>query len=146
MPTREQGFVAYLLSEIGDSLLDADHVKSLSVADNRSDESLLSRNGNTDIDVISVDNGITAVWTLNGCVDGWKVPHGEDTGAGERAHEAKLNASLLQDLVLVELAELHQGGHVNLVEGGQGGGGVLGLLQALSDSQAHAVHLDLVGS
>ena len=33
--------------------------------------------------------------------------------------------------------------HVDLIEGGQHGAGVLGLLQSLGDPQPHAVHLHL---
>ena len=44
-------------------------------------------------------------------------------------------------LVLVRLAQLHDGGHVHFVEGGQHGGGVLGLLEPPRDGLAQARHL-----
>ena len=49
----------------------------------------------------------------------------------------------LQHGFLVSLAHLHQGGHVNLVEGRQGRRGVLGLLEPFGYAEAHAVHFDL---
>lgn len=137
--------VARLLAEVGNGLLDADHVQALSVSDDGGDETLLGSDGNGDVDVVAVDNGVAAVRALNGGVDSRDVACGEDAGAREGGHETELDALVLENLVLVELAELHDGGHVDLVEGGQGGGGVLRLLQALGNAEAHAVHLDLQG-
>ena len=46
---------------------------------------------------------------------------------------------LLEDLAVL-LAQLHDGRHVDLVEGGQHGGGVLGLQQTLGDALAQTGH------
>lgn len=134
---------SYLLAHIRDRLLNVNEVHGLNIADYRSDKTLLGGHSDTDVNIIPIDNGVTAVGTLNRGVDGRDVAHGQDTGAGEGAHEAELDAGLLEDLILVLLAEIHQGGHVNFVEGGKRGSGVLGLLETLGDAEAHAVHLDL---
>lgn len=138
----EEG-IRYLLAEISNGLLDGDHVHGLDVADNGRHKTLLGGDGHGNVDVVPVDDGIAAVRALDGGVDDGDVAHGQDTGAGEGAHEAELDTRLLQHVVLVELAELHQGRHVNLVEGGERGSRVLGLLEALGNAETHAVHLDL---
>jgi hypothetical protein len=135
--------VARLLAEIGNRLLNANHVQALSISNDGGNETLLGSDGNGYVDVVAVDDGVAAVGTLNRSIDSGYVACGEDAGAREGGHETKLDALVLEDLVFVELAELHDGGHVDFVEGGQGGGGVLRLLQALGDAEAHAVHLDL---
>jgi hypothetical protein len=56
-------------------------------------------------------------------------------------HEAHLDAVLLDEGVLVVLPQLHDVGHVQLVEGRQHRVRVLRLLQARSDLQPHPVHL-----
>lgn len=135
--------ITHLLAHIGDRLLNANHVQGLDIADNRGNETLLSSHSDADIDVVAVDNSVAAVGTLDGSVDGGEIAHGKNSSARKGAHEAKLNAGLLENIVLVELTEFHDVGHVDLVKGGERGSGVLGLLEALSDSEAHAVHLDL---
>lgn len=67
---------------------------------------------------------------------------GVGSGLSESRHEAELDSVLLEEGLLVELAELHDIAHVDLVEGSQHGVRVLGLLQAGSDLETHAVHLD----
>lgn len=134
--------MTYLLAQVGNGLLDTNHVHLLGVAHNGCHQALSGGNGDTDVDVVPEDDGVAAVRTLDRGVDGGDLLGGQAGGAREGAHETELDAGLLEDLVLVELPELHYGGHVNLVEGGQGGGGVLGLLEALGDSEPHAVHLD----
>lgn len=55
------------------------------------------------------------------------------SGLSESRHESELDSILLEEGLLVKLAELHDVAHVDLVEGGQHGVRVLGLLQARSD-------------
>lgn len=133
----------HLLSEIGNGLLDSNKILAFGVTDNRSDKTLLGGDCNADVNVVAVDNGVTAVRTLNGSVDSGDILHGKHTSTGEGAHETKLHAGLLEHIVLVQFPELHQRGHVNLVESGKRSGGVLGLLQALGNTQTHTVHFDL---
>lgn len=118
----------YLPAHISDRLLDSNHIQRLGIANNRSDQSLLGRNSNADIDVVPVDNGITAILTLDGSVDSGQIAHGQHTGTSEGAHETELHTGLLENVILVELPELHQGRHIDLVEGSEGGSRVLGLL------------------
>lgn len=134
----------YLLAQVSDGLLDADQVHALDIAHDRGDKTLLGGNGDTQIDIVPVDDGVATVLSLDGGIDDGNIAHGQDGSTGKGAHEAQLDASLLEDVILVELAELHQGGHVHLVEGSQGGGRVLRLLEALGNSKTHAVHLDLL--
>lgn len=107
------------------------------------------------------------------CVDGGLVGQCVSSCLDERRHEAQLDVVLLQEGVLVNLphfldvagaqthSELSQtlheclqmdlfkvrgqrdSPHVNLVERGEHGAGVLGLLQPLGDPQPHTVHLHL---
>jgi hypothetical protein len=65
-------------------------------------------------------------------VDGGDILQGVDDGLGEEAHEAELHAVLLHEVVLVFRAQGHDGGHVDLVEGREHGGLVLGGDQALA--------------
>jgi len=133
----------YLLAQFGNSLLDGDQVHRLSVAHNRGDKTLLGCDGDADINVVPIDDRITTVGALNRSVDNGEVTDGEDNGTGEGAHEAKLNARLLEHLILILVAELDQSRHVDLVEGRQGRGGVLRLLETLGNAETHPVHLDL---
>lgn len=135
--------VAGLFAELGNRALDLNHVHTFSVADNRGYKTLGGSDGDGNIDIVTVDDGVTTVGTLNGCVDSRNILHSLDNGFREGAHETQLDASLLHDGLLVELTHLHEVGHVDLVKGGEGGGGVLRLLQALSNTEAHAVHFDL---
>jgi len=85
------------------------------------------------------------VLSLNRSVRSRDLLQGENRSSSESAHESELDSVLLENGVLVESSELHEGGHVDLVEGGEGSGGVLGLLQTFGDSQTHSGHLDLLG-
>lgn len=129
-------------TEIRNGLLDLNHVLRLGVTDDGGNQTLLGGNSHGDVDVIAVDDGVTTVWSLDGCVDSRDLLHGENAGAGEGRHETKLDTLLLENFILVQFAEFHDGRHVNLVEGGQGSCGVLRLLETLGNSEAHAVHLD----
>jgi hypothetical protein len=134
--------VTGLLSKTSDGRLNSDHVEGLCVANDGGNKSLLGGNSDGDVDVVTVDDGVTTVRTLNRGVNSGDILHSLNNGLGESGHESELNTSLLEDGILVELAHLHKSGHVNLVEGSQGSGGVLGLLQTLSNTETHAVHLD----
>lgn len=50
---------------------------------------------------------------------------------------------LLEDGILVLCAQGHKVGHVDLIEGGKGSGGILGFLEAFGDPKTHPVHLDM---
>lgn len=93
--------MTYLGAQLCNRLFNVHQVHCLDVAHDRRDEALLGGDGDADIDVVPVDNGIAAVVSLDRGVDGWDVAHGQDTGAGEGAHEAQLDTRLLEHVVLV---------------------------------------------
>ena len=64
----------------------------------------------------------------------------DDAGLDEERHEAEPHAVLLLEAVAVALAQRHHRAHVHLVEGGEHGGGVLRLLEALGDALAQPRH------
>lgn len=133
--------VAGLLAKLGNGALNPDHVKGLSVAHNGSNKTLFRCDGDGDIHVIAVDNGVVV---LDGSVDGRNILHGLNDSTREGAHEPELDAGLLHHGLLVEFAHVHKSRHIDLVEGGQRGGAVLGLLEALGDAETHAVHFHLL--
>ena len=47
---------------------------------------------------------------------------------------------ILCDLYLECFAQVHDAGHVDFVESGEHGAGVLGFLETLGDSDAHSIH------
>src|SRR5690606_7248666 len=61
-------------------------------------------------------------------------------GLHKERHEAQLHAVLLQELVLVFLAQLHHARHVHLVEGGEQSGRLLGFDQSGCDTAADEAH------
>src|SRR5690606_22246633 len=67
-------------------------------------------------------------------------------GLGEEAHEAQANVVRLLERLLVFFAQLHDGGHVHLVEGGEDGRGLLGADQALGDALADLAHRHLANA
>ena len=67
-------------------------------------------------------------------------PQRLDRGLDEEAHEAQLDAVLRLEGLLVLGAQGLDPGHVDLVEGGQQGRGLLGLHQALGDPAADGTH------
>ena len=97
-----------LLAKFGDSLLDTHHIQGLGVTYDGGHETLLGSDGDADVDVIAIDDGIAPARSLDGSVDGRNLLHGQDAGPSESAHEAELDARLLQHLILVQLAEIHQ--------------------------------------
>lgn len=125
-------------SVLGNALLNLDKRQRLSVADDGGDETLGGGNGNRDIDIVVVDDRVT----LDSGVDSGQLLKSVARSLDEGRHESKLDVVLLQDGILVVRAELHEVGHVDLVEGGERGSVLLRLLQALGDGLTHAVHLD----
>ena len=117
--------VSGLVAQVDDLVFDFKQGQGLCVSDNRGHQTLWRGDGDGEIHVVSVDHGVAV---FDGTVDGWDVLGGQGGGSGEGTHETHLDSGLLDELVLVELSHLHEGGHVDLVEGGQGGGGVLGFL------------------
>lgn len=134
---------SHLLSEIGNSLLNSNQVHTLCVAHNRGNETLLGSNSDANVDVVTVNDSVTTVRSFNGSIDGRQILHSKNASARECGHETELDASLLQDVILVQLAEFHERRHVDFVECGKGSSGVLGLLETLGNTESHTVHFDL---
>ena len=61
-------------------------------------------------------------------------------GLGEEGHEAELDAVFFEEEVFVFAAQRHHLGHVDLVVGGEHGGGVLAVFEAFGDGLAQTRH------
>lgn len=73
------------------------------------------------------------------------LPHFLDVAESQTPRELSetLQECLQMDLFFLKIRRHHDSPHVNLVECGEHGAGVLGLLQPLGDPQPHTVHLHL---
>ena len=131
-----QGAVAGALAEVRDGLLDLGEAHAVGVAHHGNHEALLGAHRNAQMVIVLV-NEIRAV-DLG--VDGGDLLEGLGAGLHEEAHEAELGAMLLLEDVLVAGAQGHHFAHVDLVEGRQHGGGVLGVLEAARDGLAQLGH------
>jgi hypothetical protein len=71
--------------------------------------------------------------TLDADIDGGHGFESFDDGFDEERHEAELDAVFGDEAVLQFLAQIHDGGHVALVEGGEEGSGLLSADELVSD-------------
>ena len=106
--------------------------RRVAVADHGHHEALLGRDGDADVVVVVLDEHVA----LDLRVDRGHLPQGLDDGLHEEGHEAELEAVLLHEVLLVLGAERHHRGHVDLVEGREQRGVVLGRDEALGDPLA----------
>ena len=119
-----------------DLLLDVGEAELVGVADDRHHQPLLGADRHADVvevlvdDVGAVDAGVDQRERLE-CLDG---------GLHEHRHEPELDAVLLLELLVVLRPQVHDRGHVGLVERGQRGGGVLRFEQPLGDPLADLRH------
>ena len=58
----------------------------------------------------------------------------------EKGHKAHLYAMFLFESIFIKLAQLDHCGHVDLIIGGQHGGGILGFFEAARDGLAQTSH------
>lgn len=130
---------AYLGGELSNTALNADDVEALDVAQHRGNQTLGSRHGDADVDVVTVGDDLLI--SVDGGVELGDLLGSQAGGLGEGTHVSQPDAVALHDVLLVARTPLHEGGHVNLVDGGQGSGHVLGLLELGGDGLAHARHL-----
>ena len=72
----------------------------------------------------------------------WYFVQSMAAGLDEERHESKLCFVFFEEQVLVFAAQRNHGGHVDLIIGGQHGGIVLGVFQALGNGGAEPGHLD----
>mmetsp|Transcript_22640 Transcript_22640/g.38841 ORF Transcript_22640/g.38841 Transcript_22640/m.38841 type:complete len:209 (+) Transcript_22640:151-777(+) len=128
--------VLRLLPQIKDALLYVGEGEGVAVAEDGYDEAAGRGHRHRDVHIVTV-NDVVAV---DDCVDIGEVLKRDGGGLDEGGHESELDIVLLQEVVLVLVAELHQVRHVNFVEGREDGRGVLGVLQPLRDTSAQARH------
>ena len=131
-----QGAVAGALAEVGDGLLDLSEAHAVRVADHGNHEALLGAHRNAQMVIVLVDE----VRAVDLGIDRRDLLESLGAGLHEEAHEAELGAMLLLEDVLVAGAQGHHFAHVDLVEGRQHGGGVLGVLEAARDGLAQLGH------
>eukprot|EP00123_Amoebidium_parasiticum_P007891 comp18441_c0_seq1/m.19703 comp18441_c0_seq1/g.19703 ORF comp18441_c0_seq1/g.19703 comp18441_c0_seq1/m.19703 type:complete len:546 (+) comp18441_c0_seq1:59-1696(+) len=130
--------VAGLLAQGGNCLLEISVVVVVAPTDHRHNQTLGGGNSHADVDGVTVDD----LLAINDGIDDRLVLECRCRAGQESRHEAQLDTVGLEEVVLELVAQSHDVAHVDLVEGGQHGVCVLGILQALGNAQAHAVHLD----
>ena len=130
--------VARPQAQFGDGLFDGGEPHLVGVAHHRNHKAGGGADGHAHMDEVFV-NQIGAVDFGVHLGD-----FGQGVGASfdEERHEAKFDAVLLFKQRFVFVAQVHHGGHVDLVIGGQHGGGVLRVFQAPRDGLAQAGHFD----
>mmetsp|Transcript_11615 Transcript_11615/g.34891 ORF Transcript_11615/g.34891 Transcript_11615/m.34891 type:complete len:327 (+) Transcript_11615:382-1362(+) len=131
------GAVPRLLAQYVDRALHAGKVQLVHVTQHWHYQALGCRHGNADIAVVTVDD----VGAVDDSIHGGNGQQSLGAGLDEGTHEAQLHAMLLQKCVLVVSAQLHEAGHVHLVEGGQHGVGVLSALQPIRHPHPQSCHL-----
>ncbi len=127
-----------LLGEIGDRFFDLGETHALGVAKNRHHQPLTRADRDTDVVVILVND----VRAPDLSVDSGELHQRVDHRPGEKRHEPELDVVLLKKRVLVLVAQFHDRGHVDLVEGRQQRGGLLGLDESFGDALSHRGHGD----
>ena len=122
---------------VEDVLLDAGEGFLVAIAQHRDDEAFLGADGDADVVEVVLDD----IRAIDAAVDGWHVFERLGDGFDEKGHEAELHAVLFQEILLHAFPELHDGGHIDLVEGGEDGGGLLGIDEMGRDLAAQHRHL-----
>ena len=125
-------------THFGDLLFDASKAHLVSIAQHGYDKAVGRAHGNPHVDVVFINH----ILPVDFGIDLGNFLQGVDTGFDEKRHEAQLHAVLLFKDIFVGVAQLHHARHVDLVIGGQHGGGVLRVFQALGDGGTQAGHLD----
>src|SRR5262245_59761311 len=114
-------------AEIGHRRLDLGETHAIGVVQHRNDKAALGADGNADVIVVFVDD----VLAVDLGIDGRNILQGLHGRLDEESHEAKLDPVPLLEGVPVIASQLHDRAHVRFVEGGEHGGGVLSLFEAL---------------
>ena len=128
--------VAALAGQILDGLLDVGQAHVVAVAQHRGHQTTGGGDGDADVEVVVVDD----VVTIQPGVHFRIALEGLHYRLHVEGHEAELDAVLLLEDLAVLLAQIHDGLHVDLVEGGQHGGGVFRFQQTLGDALAQTGH------
>ncbi len=130
--------VTRLRTLFGNRLFDGGKGHGVGVVDHRHHKTRGRACGDAHVDVVLVND----VGAVNLCVDLGHFVQGVHAGLCKEGHEAQFHAVLLEEQVFVFVAQGHHLGHVDLVVGGQHGGGVLAVLEALGDGLAQTGHFD----
>ena len=93
----------------------------IAVAEDWDDEAFFGTDGDADVEVV-IEDDVIAVDAAVDLGDGFE---GFGDGLDEEGHEAELDPVAGDEAVLEELTEIHDLRHVDLIEGGEDGGGVL---------------------
>ena len=130
--------LASLEGKVTKTFLEISKAVVLAVAENRHDESSWGGYSGADVDEIAIDH----VVVIDDGVDDRLFFQSGDGCFHEGAHEAKLDSVLLHKGVLHLFAHVHVIAHVDLIEGGKEGVGVLSLFETAGDRLSHLAHLD----
>ncbi len=107
------------------------------IPQHRDDQSPFRGYGDADILIAVIDD----IATIDGGIDCGKALQGLHRHLDEKPHKTQPGAAVyLGKLVLVLLAQIHDSVHIHLVEGGQHGGVLAHIQQALGDTGPHPGH------
>ena len=135
--------VAALAGQILDGLLDVGQAHVVAVAQHRGHQTTGGGDGDADVEVVVVNHVITIERRVHFRI----ALEGLHHRLHVEGHKAELDAVLLLEDLAVLLAQIHDGLHVDLVEGGQHGGGVFRFQQTLGNALAQTGHrYPLVGT
>ncbi len=135
---RGELLVAGAVGDVDDAACDAEEVLLLGLLEDGDDEAPVKRDGDADVDVLVVADGLA----FDRAVDDGVLTQGHDRGAGDEGHVGELDAVALLVLRLLLLAQLDDAGHVDLEDGVDMRAGALRFDHALGDDGAHLGHGD----
>ena len=130
--------VTSLSSQVTKTTLEVSEAKILTVAEDGHHKASGSGDSSADVNKVAIDH----VAVVDDSVDHGLLLQGLNGGLHESAHEAELDAVLLHESVLDLFSHIHVVSHVNLVEGGEEGVFVLGLLETAGNCLTHPAHFD----
>src|SRR4029434_4175074 len=122
--------------KVGNGELDFGETHSLGMAQNRHHQASAAADRYADIKIVAVDDVVAAYLSVDLRDELERV----DRGFDKKRHEAELNLVLLLETCLVLFAQRHDGRHIDLVEGGEKGRGLLRFHEPLRDPSAHRAH------
>ncbi len=129
--------VAGLRCVIDDVFLDLGKTLLITVADHGDDEALLRADRDTDVVEVVLDD----LFPLDPAIHRRDGLERFDDGLDEEGHEADFHPVAGGEIVLKALAQVHHRAHVDLVEGRENGGLMLGVDEVGGDLAAQRRHL-----
>ncbi|KAI6768650.1 hypothetical protein HG531_010839 [Fusarium graminearum] len=131
LPPSISSMTTHLLGSSSNRALKLNNAEGLGVSQHRGNKTLGRGNGNANIDVIVVCDDLLLSVDLS--VDLGNLLGSYGGGLCEGTHVTQTHPVLLGDLLLVLGSPCDQVGHVDFLDGGEGGAGVLGLLETTGD-------------